>query len=153
MSVSDELYQQVILDYNRAPRNLRRIEGATHTAKGINPLCGDEYAVYLVLDADGVIRDIAFEGQGCAISKASASLMTMELMGKHESEARKLFETFHNMVLGKAGESVEPCDMGKLSVFSGVWRYPARVKCAALCWHAMKSALDGEETTSTEDTM
>ena len=152
MSVTDELYQQVILDYNREPRNFRVIENATHKAEGINPLCGDAYTIYMVVDDAGVIRDVAFEGQGCAISKASASLMTLALMNKPEAEAQRLFESFHGLLVG-GGEGSDSCDLGKLSVFSGVWRYPSRVKCAALCWHAMKSALDGAATASTEDTM
>ena len=151
MSISDELYQQVILDYNKQPRNFRRIENPTHMARGLNPLCGDDYTVYLVVDGDGTIQDASFEGQGCAISKASASMMTVALKGQKEERARALFQDFHELVTGK--KPPEACDLGKLSVFSGVWRYPARVKCAALCWHAMKSALEGEEAVSTEDKM
>lgn len=161
MSVSDELYQQVILDHNRTPRNLRRPEHVTHTARGLNPLCGDEYTVYLDVTPDGVIREAAFAGHGCAISKASASLMTLALTGRRVEEAHALFAAFHALVLGKGdgakAGTPEPaaagpaCDLGKLRVFSGVWRYPARVKCAALCWHALKGALDGQATTSTED--
>ncbi|MDA0991091.1 MAG: SUF system NifU family Fe-S cluster assembly protein [Verrucomicrobia bacterium] len=151
MSVSEELYQQQILHHNREPQNCRRIENPTHMAKGINPLCGDEYTVYMIIDASGTIQDIAFEGRGCAISKASASLMTSALLGKPESAARQLFGAFHNMVVHKENVTDDSCDLGKLAVFSGVWRYPSRVKCAALCWHAMKSALDGEAAVSTED--
>jgi len=151
MSVTDELYQQVILDHNRTPRNMRRMEQPTHTACGLNPLCGDEYTVYLAVGADGLIRDASFEGHGCAISKASASLMSLAVVGKRVEEARALFEAFHALVLGKGEGGGQACDLGKLRVFSGVWRYPARVKCAALCWHALKGALDGQPTTSTED--
>ena len=153
MTVSEELYQQVILDHNRAPRNMRALPGATHRAEGLNPVCGDAYTVYLVVDDAGIIREITYEGHGCAISKASASLMSQALTGRPVAEARRLFEAFHALILGKAGETPGACDLGKLKVFSGVWRYPARVKCAALSWHAMKSALDGRQTTSTEDAL
>lgn len=153
---ADELYQQVILDHNRNPRNLRRMEPHTHTAQGLNPLCGDAYTVYLNVDADGRILDVSYEGHGCAISKASASMMSQALKGLTVAEARRLFEAFHGLVLGKTPEAAPgapACDLGKLKVFSGVWRYPARVKCAALCWHALRSALDGQAVTSTEDTL
>jgi len=151
MKVTDELYQQVILDHNRSPRNCRRMETPTHQAQGLNPLCGDAYTVYMTLDAAGIIEDVAFEGHGCAISKASASMMSEALKGKTEAEAREMFEAFHNMVLGESG--TESCVLGILEVFSGVWKYPARVKCAALCWHALNAALDGKDVTSTEDSM
>ena len=151
MTVSDELYQQVILDHNRNPRNFGKIGNPTHMAEGLNPLCGDEYTVFLTLDAEGVIQEITYEGHGCAISKASASLMSEELKGKTETEARELFKEFHEMVLGE--EPAKSCNLGKLAVFSGVWKYPARVKCAALCWHALRGALDGADVASTEDKM
>ena len=151
MTMTDELYQQVILDHNRTPRNCRKIEAPTHTAEGLNPLCGDAYTVFLVLDEHKVIRDVAFDGHGCAISKASASLMTEALMGKTEAQAQQLFKAFHQMVTGEGNQ--DSCLLGKLSVLSGVWKYPARVKCAALSWHAMKSALDGEAVACTEDKM
>ena len=151
MTVTDELYQQVILDHNRSPRNCRKIDSPTHSAEGLNPLCGDAYTIYLVLDDDKVIRDVSFEGHGCAISKASASLMTEALIGKPEAEALEIFQAFHEMVLGEG--DADSCVLGKLSVLSGVWKYPARVKCAALSWHAMKSALDGEAVACTEDKM
>ncbi|MCE9615758.1 MAG: SUF system NifU family Fe-S cluster assembly protein [Lentisphaerae bacterium] len=153
MTVSDELYQQVILDHNRSPRNMRALANATHQAQGINPLCGDEYTVYLAVDAGGIIREVTYEGHGCAISKASASMMSQALAGKTIAEAHGLFDAFHALVLGKAEAATPPCELGKLKVFSGVWRYPARVKCAALSWHAMKSALDGQGKTSTEDAL
>jgi nitrogen fixation NifU-like protein len=151
MTVSDELYQQVILDHNRSPRNFRKLDDPTHEAQGLNPLCGDEYTIFLKVDDDHVIQEVAYEGHGCAISKASASLMSEELKGKSEAEARELFKEFHGMILGK--EPDRSCNLGKLAVFSGVWKYPARVKCAALCWHALRSALDGENVASTEDRM
>lgn len=150
---TDELYQQVILDHNRTPRNMRAMPNATHQAQGLNPLCGDEYRVYLAVDAVGVIRDVSYEGHGCAISKASASMMSLAMVGKTVEEARRYFEAFHALVVGKAERAAAACDLGKLKVFSGVWRYPARVKCAALCWHALNSALEGQATASTEDTL
>lgn len=154
MTTTDELYQQVILDHNRTPRNMRRLEHPTHQAEGLNPVCGDAYTVYLAVDAGGTIREVGFEGHGCAISKASASLMSQALVGMPVDAARRLFDAFHAMILGKDAQVGAPppsCDLGKLKVFSSVWRYPARVKCAALCWHAMRSALDGQTLTSTED--
>jgi nitrogen fixation NifU-like protein len=152
VTATDELYQQVILDHNRNPRNMRPMPEATHKAQGLNPLCGDEYIVYLAVDKDDVIRDLSFEGHGCAISKASASLMSQELIGRPVADARRLFKAFRAMVTGDGAstESADGCRIGKLKVFSSVWRYPARVKCAALCWHAMNGALDGEVVTSTE---
>ena len=151
MTVSEELYQQVILDHNRSPRNFRNLEDPTHEAQGINPLCGDEYTIFLKMNGENVIQEVTYEGHGCAISKASASLMSEELKGKSEAEARNLFKEFHQMILGK--EPDKYCNLGKLAVFSGVWKYPARVKCAALCWHALRSALDGDNIASTEDKM
>ena len=153
MSVTDELYQQVILDYNKSPRNFRPMEDPTHQAKGLNPLCGDEYDIYLKVDAEGRIEDISFQGHGCAISKASASLMTQSLKGKTVAEAEALFENFHGMLIKEVSEQEAGEALGKLRVFSGVWRYPARVKCAALAWHALEAAIHGEETISTEDKM
>lgn len=150
-AVTDEIYQQVILDHNRVPQNFRKMDEATHVAEGLNPLCGDAYTVYLVLDADGRIQDITFHGGGCAISKASASMMTVALKGRSVAEAELLFKTFHELVIGEALDDTLMGALGKLRVFAGVWRYPARVKCAALPWHAMHSALKGEATVTTED--
>lgn len=147
MNISDELYQQTILDYNRSPRNFHKMEGATHVAHGLNPLCGDDYWVYLKVDDAGVIREASFDGHGCAISKASASMMTLELVGKTLPEAQALFEKFHHMVTD--GRETPP-DLGKLNVFSGVWKYPERVKCAALAWRAMESAIKGDEVATSE---
>ena len=144
MNISDDLYQDTILEYNREPRNFQTLENATHVAHGLNPLCGDDYHVYLRVE-DGVIQEAAFDGHGCAISKASASMMTLELKGKTIEEAKSLFSNFHELLSG-SGE----IDVGKLNVFSGVWKFPERVKCASLAWHAMDSALTGGETTSTE---
>jgi nitrogen fixation NifU-like protein len=144
-----ELYQEVVLDHGRKPRNFRCIADATHQAEGLNPLCGDHFKVYAKVEGD-VIRDLAFEGSGCAISKASASVMTGALKGKTTAEAESLFERFHEMVTGGPGGSVNPEDMGKLAVFSGVWEFPTRVKCASLAWHALRAALRGEGAVSTE---
>jgi len=144
MSELDELYQSVILDHNRAPRNFRRLDDATNHAEGRNPLCGDHFDVWLKLDGN-VISDAAFLGQGCAISKASASMMTQAVKGKTIEEARALFERFHEVVTGSGGPAALP---SKLEVFRGVSAFPIRVKCATLSWHAMKTAL---ESHSNED--
>lgn len=137
-----DLYQEVVIDHSKRPRNFRKPEGANRTAEGINPLCGDEITVYLKLSGD-VIEDIGFQGAGCAISKASASLMTAALKNKTKAEAEALFERVHSMVSeGPSGEVV-PQELGKLAVLSGVWEFPARVKCATLAWHTLRSALDG----------
>ncbi len=132
-----ELYQQVILDHNLSPKNFKRIEEPTRTAVGHNPLCGDEVTVSLIVE-NGVIEDVGFQGGGCAISQASASMMTASVKGKTVSEARALFEKFHAMV-AEDGESEA---MGRLAAFSGVREFPARVKCASLSWHTLKAALD-----------
>ncbi|NOT06626.1 MAG: SUF system NifU family Fe-S cluster assembly protein [Gemmatimonadales bacterium] len=137
MKELDELYQSVILDHNRSPRNFHRLEGATAHAEGRNPLCGDQFEIWLKLDGE-LIADVAFLGQGCAISKASASMMTQAIKGKTVAEARALFEQFHQVVAG-AGEEKLPA---KLEVFRGVSAFPIRVKCATLSWHAMKQALE-----------
>ncbi|MGQ0701834.1 MAG: Fe-S cluster assembly sulfur transfer protein SufU [Gemmatimonadales bacterium] len=141
----DELYQSVILDHNRSPRNFRKLEDATAHAEGRNPLCGDVYDVWLKLEG-GRIADAAFQGQGCAISKASASMMTQAVKGKTVAEARELFESFHGMVTGEgpgaSGRGPDSKLPAKLEVFQGVRAFPIRVKCATLSWHAMKAALD-----------
>ena len=150
MSDLRELYQEVILDHNRRPRNFHKLEGANRTAEGYNPLCGDQITVYLRLE-DGVIRDISFQGSGCAISKASASMMTASLKGKTTDEAEGLFETFHKMVTADLSMAFDPLELGKLAAFSGVREFPVRVKCATLPWHTLKAALEGKgETVSTE---
>ena len=133
-----ELYQDVILDHNRKPRNFRVLAGANRGAEGHNPLCGDHIALALTVE-DGVITDAAFQGEGCAISRASASLMTDSVIGKPAAEVRKLFHQVHAML---TGEPVAAGDLGKLAVFEGVREFPARVKCAALPWHALQAALD-----------
>lgn len=147
MSDLNDLYQEVILDHNKRPRNFRTIEGASHHADGYNPLCGDKLSLTVQVDGDQ-IADVAFVGSGCAISKASASLMTDTLKGKSVAEARALFERFHRMVTTPPDQPVE--DMGKLSVLSGVREFPVRVKCASLAWHTLKAALERKDSASTE---
>ena len=147
MSDLTDLYQEVILDHDKRPRNYRTIEGASHHAEGYNPLCGDRLNLYVQVDGD-VIRDVAFQGSGCAISKASASLMTDAVKGHTVAEARSLFERFHNVVTTPPDQPVE--DLGKLSVLAGVREFPVRVKCASLAWHTLKAALERHERTSTE---
>lgn len=136
-----DLYQQVILDHNKAPRNFRKIEDASNFAEGHNPLCGDNVTIYLKVDENNIIKDISFQGSGCAISKASASLMTSILKGKTVEEAEKLFHKFHDLVTDKLGENFIVDEFGKLAVFAGVREFPARVKCASLAWHTMMNAL------------
>jgi nitrogen fixation NifU-like protein len=147
MSDLTDLYQEVILDHNRRPRNFRVLENATHHAEGYNPLCGDRLSLFLTLDGD-VITDVGFQGSGCAISKASASLMTDSLKGRAVSDARALFERFHRMVTTPPDVAVE--DLGKLSALAGVREFPVRVKCASLAWHTLKAALEQSEKATTE---
>ena len=132
-----DLYQEVILDHNKKPRNFKAMEAPTHEAKGHNPLCGDRVTVYLEVQGD-TIKNITFQGQGCAISTASASLMTEALKGKTVAEAEQLFQRFHDLV---TSDQKPPSDIGKLAVLMGVRDYPSRVKCATLSWHAMQAAL------------
>lgn len=150
MSDLKDLYQEVILDHNKNPRNFRKIEGANRRVEGYNPLCGDQLTLYVNLEGDK-IREVAFQGSGCAISKASASIMTGAVKGRTIAEAKVLFELFHQMVTSgviKKGNG----DLGKLQVFSGVSEFPARVKCASLAWHTLKAALEGEtQPVSTEE--
>jgi nitrogen fixation NifU-like protein len=136
-----DLYQEVILDHNRRPHNFRVIDAASAKQEGYNPLCGDRLTLYLTVDGD-VIKDAAFQGSGCAISKASASLMTDAVKGKTVAEARDLFEQFHAMITSEPGTPTE--DLGKLSVFAGVREFPTRIKCASLAWHTMKAAVAHE---------
>jgi nitrogen fixation NifU-like protein len=140
MTNLDALYQEVILDHNRKPRNFREIEGADRRIEGRNPLCGDHVTIWLKLDGDRV-SDISFKGTGCAVSKSSASLMTAAIKGKTVAEAQVLFERFHDMVTGKLPDGQRET-MGSLAALGGVSKFPVRVKCASLAWHAMKSALD-----------
>lgn len=147
MSDLSDLYQEVILDHNRRPRNFRTLEAPSHTAEGYNPLCGDRLHVFLRLE-EGVVADVAFQGSGCAISKASASLMTDAIKGRPVAEVRDLFDRFHRMVTTPPDQTVE--NLGKLSVLAGVREFPVRVKCASLAWHTLKAALDRETNVSTE---
>lgn len=158
MSELSELYQQVILDHNKKPRNFRKLETANHSAEGFNPLCGDQLTVYLNLEDDSV-KEISFEGSGCAISKAAASMMTQAVKGKSKQQAEQLFSEFHGMVTGDmdgddtgevTDEDKEAGRLGNLRVFAGVREFPVRVKCATLAWHTMHAALNNQETISTE---
>jgi nitrogen fixation protein NifU and related proteins len=147
MSHLSDLYQEVILDHNRRPRNFRVPEAPTHQAEGYNPLCGDRLHLYVTVDG-GTIADIGFQGSGCAISQASASLMTDSLKGRPVADARVLFEQFHGMVTSPP--DVEVQDLGKLSALAGVRAFPVRVKCASLAWHTLKAALDRSAKATTE---
>ncbi len=143
----DDLYQEIILDHSKRPRNCHPMTDANRTAEGYNPLCGDKLELYIKLE-DGVVKDASFVGSGCAISTASASLMTESLKGKTREEAMKLLDTFHDLLTTDTPASK---DLGKLVVFCGVRDYPARVKCATLAWHTLKSALSNNgETVTTE---
>jgi nitrogen fixation NifU-like protein len=145
-----DLYQEVILEHSKQPRNYRELANPTQKAEGFNPLCGDRFTVYLELEGDS-IRDISFQGSGCAISKASASMMTQTLKGKSTAEAEKIFDRFHRLVTGQPSSNGGSGELGKLAVFSGVSEFPVRVKCATLAWHAVHAALEGQqEPVSTE---
>ncbi len=150
MSELSELYQQVILDHNKKPRNFHKLETANRTAEGYNPLCGDQLSVYLQVEDDEVI-DVSFEGSGCAISKASASMMTQAVKGKNKREAELLFDEFHRMVTGRLNEESEPNQLGRLKIFAGVRDFPVRVKCASLPWHTLHAALNNQPIISTEN--
>ncbi|MBN1870500.1 MAG: SUF system NifU family Fe-S cluster assembly protein [Candidatus Omnitrophica bacterium] len=145
-----ELYQQVIIEHNKKPRNCRKLDGATHTAEGYNPLCGDHLVVYLLIDKNNAISDISFEGDGCAISRASSSMMTAALKGKTVTEAKGLFQQFHKLITGELNPEKDKHTLGKLAVFSGIWHFPARVKCASLAWHTMNGAIEHKKSVSTE---
>jgi len=143
-----DLYQQVILDHSKSPRNFRKLEEANRVAQGHNPLCGDTYTLYAVMDGD-VVKEIAFQGSGCAISKASASLITEALKGKTKAEVKAMFDKVHELVTtGQANQS----ELGKLAVFAGVHKFPARVKCAILPWHAVLAAVEGKGEAVTTET-
>lgn len=143
MSDLRELYQQVILDHNKNPRNFHEMPDATSHVDGYNPLCGDHYTVFLKTDGE-TISEVSFTGSGCAISKASASVMSTTVKGKSKDEADKLFDTFHRLVTGDQS-SLSAADLGRLAAFSGVSEFPARVKCATLAWHTLRSALEGKD--------
>ena len=149
MSELNDLYQETILEHNKNPRNFRDIEDADKTADGKNPLCGDALRVYVKMDGEKV-ADVAFKGSGCAISKASASMMTQTVRGKTKEEAEALFDEFHRMVTGGLDIEKDENNLGKLKIFAGVLEFPARVKCASLSWHTLHAALHGEEEVSTE---
>jgi nitrogen fixation NifU-like protein len=142
MSELRELYQQVILDHNRKPRNFRTLEGANRTAEGFNPLCGDQITLYLTVE-DGVVKEAAFQGSGCAISKASASMMTGSIVGKPTTEADALFHRVHAMLTTEPNGDAQTRTLGKLAVFAGVREFPSRIKCATLAWHTLQAALHG----------
>ncbi|HLJ25862.1 MAG TPA: SUF system NifU family Fe-S cluster assembly protein [Candidatus Angelobacter sp.] len=144
-----ELYQDVILEHSKTPRNFRQLAAANRTAEGYNPLCGDHFTVYLDVEGSeaegGRIRDISFQGSGCAISKASASMMTQSVKGKSKAEAEELFDRFHKLVTGQLPDGNQT-ELGKLSVFAGVSEFPVRVKCATLAWHTLRAALEGQQS-------
>lgn len=145
-----DLYQEVVFDHNRNPRNFRVMDDATRKIEGYNPLCGDRITLFVKLGDDGIIQDVSFQGQGCAISTASASLMTQMVVGMTEGEAEKLFSDFHRVTTGQASDA-ELDNLGKLTVLAGVRAYPARVKCATLAWHSLQAALKSDaESISTE---
>lgn len=147
MSELGDLYQEVILEHSKHPRNFRAMEAANRTAEGYNPLCGDHYTVFVDVE-DGAIRDISFQGSGCAISKASASMMSQAVKSKTTAEAQKLFGEFHQVVTGApAGDAAK---LGKLAAFAGVASFPTRIKCATLAWHTLHAALEGKQVASTE---
>ncbi len=149
MSELSDLYQEVILEHNKNPRNFREITDADQYADGKNPLCGDALRVYVAMDGE-TITDVAFKGSGCAISKASASMMTQSVKGKSKAEAEEIFDEFHRMVTGDLDIETDENNLGKLKIFAGVLEFPARVKCASLSWHTLNAALRGEDVVSTE---
>ena len=150
MSELGDLYQEVILDHNKRPRNTHDVEGSNRRAEGYNPLCGDRLTLRLRVDGD-VVRDVGFAGSGCAISKASASMMTEMIKGKTLAEVESIFKAFHHLVTEENGHEDEEGALGKLVVFSGVRQFPMRVKCATLAWHTMKAALDNRHETATTE--
>ena len=149
MSELNDLYQETILEHNKNPRNFRDIEDADKRADGNNPLCGDALRVYVKMDGD-TVADVAFKGSGCAISKASASMMTQAVRGKSREEADLLFDEFHKMVTGGLDVETDDNHLGRLKIFAGVLEFPARVKCASLSWHTLNAALHDENEISTE---
>ena len=143
------LYQEVIVEHGRRPRNFGKLEGANHIARGHNPLCGDKMTLYLKVNDQGIVEDARFEGEGCAISMASASLMTEAVKGKSAEEAELMFENFHDLVMN-THEAKRPIELGKIKILAGVKDYPSRVKCATLAWHTLHNALEGGGEVSTE---
>jgi len=150
MSDLRDLYQDVILEHSKAPRNFKVLAEAGHKAEGFNPLCGDRFTIYVTLEGEA-IKDVSFQGAGCAISKASASMMTQSVKGKTLAEAEKIFERFHDMVTGHKPSSEEETELGKLAVFSGVSEFPVRVKCATLAWHTLQAAIEGKQESITTE--
>jgi nitrogen fixation NifU-like protein len=154
MSEVNELYQELILEHNKSPRNFKKIKNATHDADGYNPLCGDHYHVWLKIEGDR-IADIGFQGSGCAISKSSASMMTSAVKGATVAEAKALFDKFHSILMTKIGDDIPEKkieELGSLGALAGVREFPARIKCASLAWHTLNAALDNTQTSvSTED--
>jgi len=150
MSDLRDLYQDVILEHSKAPRNFKTLPQADHKAEGFNPLCGDRFTIYVTLEGDA-IKDVSFQGAGCAISKASASMMTQSVKGKTLAEAEKIFARFHDMVTGHKPSSEEETELGKLTVFSGVSEFPVRVKCATLAWHTLHAAIEGKQESITTE--
>ena len=148
----DGLYQEIVLDHNRRPRNFKVLDEANRSSEGFNPLCGDQITLYLQLEDDGTISDVGFQAVGCAISKAAASMMTQSIKGKNQEQAREIFEAFRRMVTLGEEQDTDADTLGDLFVLAGVSRYPARVKCATLSWHTLRAALNGkqESRTSTE---
>ena len=144
-----DIYQELILEHAKSPRNCRAMAAPTQKAEGYNPLCGDRCTVYVAMQGE-VIEDIAFQGSGCAISRASASMMTQAVKGKTKEEAEAIFNEFHRMVTGNLDIEIDENDLGKLKIFAGVLEFPARVKCASLSWHTLNAALHGEDVVSTE---
>ena len=145
MSELEELYQDIIIDHNSRPRNFRKLEGSTRSVEGYNPLCGDRFTVYLKVE-DDLIADIGFQGSGCAISKASASLMTESVMGKSKAEAEEIFNAFRQMITREPGSDFDPDEiLGDLEILSGVSEFPVRIKCATLSWHTLNAALEGQD--------
>lgn len=152
MSRANELYQQVILDHNKNPRNYRALQGSdVLICEGHNPLCGDHITVYLDMDAEDMVKDLTFQGNGCAISKASASMMTAYLKGKTAAEVKTIFGEFHDMVKGDFDPASRENHLGKLTLFQGVKEYSSRIKCASLAWHALMGALEKQQSTTTEE--
>jgi len=142
MTDLQDLYQELILDHGRRPRNFKPLDAPSRTAEGYNPLCGDKVKIYVKMD-DEIVEDVSFEGSGCAISTASASIMTETLKGKTRAQAEELFHTFHDLVTGQQAQLDAP-ELGKLAVFSGVSEFPIRVKCATLAWHTLRAAMNGD---------
>ena len=144
MSDLQELYQDIIIDHNSRPRNFRKLKGANRSSEGYNPLCGDRITLYARVE-DDMIADVGFQGTGCAISRASASMMTESVKGKSKAEAEKIFKLFHQMITREPGADFDLADLGDLEILSGVSEFPIRIKCATLSWHTLRAALEGQE--------